>query len=703
MKHLAAFRKADKGKKAPPNPIAARRMPVSLVLVPLATACLPHIAILPPWVGLWCAGLWTLAWRRDRKRQALMRTAVRLLITLIGIFGVLVTFHAGIYSDAYLALLAVMSGIKPLEIRGYRDRVILLVLSWFLVITALLFSDELLMTAYMFFSVGLTAAALIRLHHPDGRLGEQIRLAGKIMLQSLPLMLILFYLFPRIEGNIPGFGSGRRGTSGFSDRMSPGGFSRMARNDEPAFRVRFKGRVPPHSDRYWRGIVLSRFDGRTWTPQGSFAALDHPRIQAPAVYEYEITLEPHYRKWLFALEMPAGTPGGILHLADHTLRSRHRITERVQYRLISVPRLPPSPFSEKNRARNLELPAYNKKARDLAASWRAAARHPQDIVNAALSFFQNEAFFYTLKPPALRLHSVDDFLFRTRKGYCEHYASAFVFLMRAAGVPARVVGGYQGGEINPYADYMTVRQSMAHAWAEVWLEEAGWIRVDPTAAVAPERIESGLPEALSEMERLELPGMGLMSRWLSWLTLRWDVINSYWILWVVGYSTRDQDGLLEWLGLDPSAPESIIKSVLLAAGIIGLIGCLYSLALFRRRPSDDPVRRSFDLFRRKLAAAGLEIPASAGPLDLLGRVRDRRPDLISTAEPLLALYMDLRYGRKAGNRTAMKDLARLARKFNARRALFGLFDRKAGTAPEEFSGKNRPETGGTGGNAPGDM
>jgi transglutaminase-like putative cysteine protease len=328
--------------------------------------------------------------------------------------------------------------------------------------------------------------------------------------------------------------------------MHPGDISRLIQSDELAFRAEFKARQPTPQQLYWRGPVLWDYDGRTWlthTPP-DFVPLHAAGLGEPLTYR--LILEPQRQPWLLLLGLPKRLPplpGS--HLGpDLQWQSDKPIDQRLQYEVEAWPdyRLqadtPPGP-------RALALPAEgDPQARELARQWQAQSANDAAIVARALTLFRQEPFHYTLAPPPLGLNAVDGFLFASRRGFCEHYAGSFVFLMRAAGVPARVVTGYQGGEKNPLGGHYVIRGRDAHAWAEVWLAGQGWVRVDPTAAVAPSRVERGIAGALPAHERI---GGFVDAGWLMPLRLTWDLVNNQWNVWVLGYDDDRQRRLLERL------------------------------------------------------------------------------------------------------------------------------------------------------------
>jgi transglutaminase-like putative cysteine protease len=640
---------------------------VPATVLALAPALLPHVLELPLWITGWCLGLWGYAVLATRRGWPAPGGLPLAALALAGFGGAMGSFGGAFYSQSYVAVLAVMASLKTLECRRYRDVMISLFLAYFLVVANLFYNDELAVTLYMVISVLLTTAILIHVHHPPSPPRRKLRLAGAILLQALPLTVILFYLFPRIEGNLWGWTQNKAGQAGFSDQMSPGGVARIVESDEIAFRVRFAGEIPPPDQRYWRGLTFLRFDGRTW-----HKAMRRPvrniSVAGDGPIAYTISLEPHEEHWLFALDMPVQAPDDGYYMNDYTLASRDPVRNRINYTVRSVLNARTSGNFPSWFKYPLELPeSGNPRARELAERFRAEAETDREVVARAMDFLRENEFFYTLEPPRLGANAVDDFLFDTRRGYCEHYASAFAFLMRAAGVPARVVGGYLGGEINPYAEYMIVRQSDAHAWVEVHLPETGWTRVDPTSAVAPERVLEGVQQALSpeDLARLlSLPNLGPLTDMLRSLDLGWDAINAYWLLWVMSYTAEDQAGLLEWLGIDTADWLWTLKvGLLLMVSVAALLAAFAGIAVLRRERAAEPARRAYDRFCRKMARAGVAREAAEGPRDFAQRAAAARPDLAETVDAVINDYVQLRYGRPNGDKALLKGLEREVRRF----------------------------------------
>ncbi len=621
------------------------------LLAVLAIVLTPHLVILPWWERLLVGAI--MLWRLVatlRQWPALPRW-LRIGLTVGAFAGVYFSF--GNISGQYpgVALLTVMACLKLTEMDKRRDVRVMVLLMYFVLITHFLFSQEIWTVAYLLLSGMLITALLVEANHPDSALPLRVslRLGGRLVLHAVPLMAVLFVLFPRIPGPLWGLptdaGASR---SGLGDDMTPGDIRKLIESDEVAFRVSFNGRVPAPEQMYWRGPVLSRFDGKTWTAGDPVvtgvpaAEFDGPQ------YDYEITLEPQRRHWLLALDLPtrAGLPQDAALNPDYTLVAKDEVKDRRFYHLVSHTRYHlQTSLTEELKKPFLQLRPYiNPRTRALAQQWRAQGLDDRQIVAAALAMFREKDFYYTLDPPDLKgENAVDDFLFGTRKGFCEHYSSSFTVLMRAAGIPARVVTGYQGGTRNQYGDYYLVRQSDAHAWSEVWLADSGWTRVDPTAAVAPQRIVRGIGAALEGSDNL--PGYldpnsrGYHLRAL--LEARWDWVNAEWNRWVLGYGPDLQQELLARLGLVDWSDMILALTVAICV-ILGLLS-LSLLREFLPRREADPVLQLWLKVRKRLARAGFEQRPDEGPLDFTLRVCAGRPDLATAMDRVCALYLRLRY------------------------------------------------------------
>lgn len=634
----------------------------------LGLALAPTVLRLPPWItgAFAVAALWRLAVQHFGWR--LPPGGLRLFLAAGCVFGVLLTYRTFNGLEAGGALLVVMGAMKLLETRTRRDIQVLSFIGFFIVLMQLLHDQPIWSLPWLLASVTAITLALLQ----GVRGGEPLpwRTATGLVLRMLafaaPVALVLFLLFPRVPGPFWALPSKTAaGTTGLSDEMTPGTISQLIQSDEIAFRVAFDGPPPPPSERYWRGPVLERFDGWTWRDLDRLPLLN-PRMELRGPrYRYRITIEPHGRAWLLALDFPATWSDREAILTNEfQLVARKPVDNTRAFEVESWPEaIPETRLGPFMRAINLRLPeGRNPRSVALAAALRQAAPSDAAFVQAVLARFREEAFIYTSRPPLLGGgHPVDEFLFRTRRGFCEHYASAFTLLARAAGIPARVVTGYQGGEINPFSDRLVVRQSDAHAWSEVWLEGRGWTRVDPTGAVAPERIELSLGDALPEGE--SVPGFRLRSlRGLRELAQSWDALNSAWTDWVLGYGPDRQLALLASLGLRGADWRALVIGLTILVAAIMFALTLW-LALRLRAPPVPEALRLYREFCQRLAQAGIARAPHEGPRDFAVRVAETRPALAAVVGQVTALYTALRYEPVGTDKALLEALRREVRAF----------------------------------------
>lgn len=623
------------------------------LLACVAVALAPHATHLPLWAIALIVTL--LAWHALTTQHGwpLPPRVVRLALAVAALTGVYFTFGRINGQSAGATLLCIMLALKFTELRSRRDCVIVLLLAYFVLATECLFSQSLAMIAYLAVGAWLVTASLVEVSHAPGPLAPRVslRTAAVLLLQSVPLMLLLFVLFPRIPGPLWALPSGAGGHTGLSNHMTPGGLAHLARDGSVAFRVRFHGPIPPPDQRYWRGPVLWTFDGRTWRPgppaQNVASSPQHLQVQGPAV-DYTVTLEPDDERWLLALDMPAAGPADAAFTTADEMRAAQPVRDRRRYRARSYPhyRLHPNPLSPARRRLALSLPpGKDPRTRALVQRWVAQGDHGQSLVRRALLYFHRQDFIYTLEPPALTgSNTVDEFVFDTRKGFCEHFAGAFTFMMRAGGVPARVVTGYQGGEINTVGDYLIVRQSDAHAWSEVWLRGRGWVRVDPTAAVDPARVRLGLGGALPGDP--DVPSMArLGGGWIKTLKLRWDWVNTLWDRAVLAYGPELQMSLLSRAGLGSWQRMTLVMGALAGAFLTALgITLLWST---RKGVTKTPAERAWQTACRRLARRGLEQRNGEGPRDYAARVAAARPQWREAFDEISTLYVSARYADDA--------------------------------------------------------
>ncbi len=651
------------------RPVVATRLVVGATGL-VAIASLPLLPYLSPWISGFFASVLALRLLTLRSTQKIGRW-ILVALSIAGTVLVLSQQHSLFGRDAGVSLLLLMLGLKLLELGSGRDLMVTVFLTFFLCASVFLFAQSIAITALML-AVTLGLVALLSEAHrvqPSTSVTQPARAALPMLLQAIPIMLVLFVLFPRISGPLWGLGGqDGRGRSGFSDRMSPGSISELVLSDEIAFRAKFVGSAPPARQRYWRGLVFWQTDGKDWTLAGG-DSLDPASLEystSDAAVEYSVTLEPHFRRWAFALDLPATVPAGMEIHRDFSLRAQRPVRAPLRYQMRSHLSYNTGPLSPDERGRALQLPANtSKRMEKLALSWEQTNTTPSEVVRAALDFFHREEFVYTLLPPRLGANPADEFLFDTRRGFCEHFATSFTLLMRLAGIPSRVVTGYQGAEFNPHGDYYIVRQSDAHAWSEVWVEGQGWVRVDPTSAVAPERVEHSID--------LRLMGSGMavgFQNQLGFLMDLWrqghlmlDALNMGWQQWVLDYDRENQAALLSRLGL------AFLDQQWLGLAMVAAAAAVVLLVAFAQGRTGNPrlsaISRAYLRFCGKLERGGLAKQASEAPRAYAERICRKRPQLSPQVWPITELYLSLRYGAEDPRPEEVQKLASMVRRFRA--------------------------------------
>ena len=678
------LRAATSGFVAPQVSTAARERRDTLVLLgAVALVVAPHFEHLPWWatsllVLLWVWRLWLTSSRGALPGHFAM------LPLLAGAAGAVWLQHGTLLGrEAGVTFLLLLMALKLLEMRARRDVIIVIFLCFFILLTEYLFSQSLpvavlTVAAVILLFFVLVSANLVEQDLPATR---KLRLVGLVFAKSLPLAAAMFLLFPRVSGplwGLPGETFGNR--TGLSESMSPGSISKLLESNEIAFRAEFAAEPPSNDRLYWRGPVLGYFSGRFWAPLRARAIASPPlemRKDSKAATEYAVTLEAHQRDWLFALEMaalPEADPLEPRFSSEAQMLARQPISERVRYRLASYTRFAIGLNETPETLHDwLQLPAgFNPRTRDFAEELRRQVPETQRggtqrLVLAVLDHFRRGGYRYTLEPPLLGKHSVDEFLFDTRLGYCEHYASAFAVVMRMVGVPARVVTGYQGGELNPIDRFLTVRQSDAHAWAEVWIAGRGWVRIDPTAVVAPLRIENGAREIARRQGLVPLGDSVIEIDWVRRVRFNWEAVQNSWYQWVLSYSPERQRDFLLKLGL---IPDWRTLAWLFAGSLIVLLSVLAFFSL-RHRSERDPLAELFARFQIRLRDAGIGVSLHEGPRDLGRRLeREMAAETLAGAREILQAFEQWRYSRASPTMTpgALRDLRRAVSRFRPRAA-----------------------------------
>lgn len=640
------------------------RNSLAWMLASQVAVILPHVTRLPVWIVLVVIGC--VGWRTMiyQGRWSYPGRWAKVGFVLTGLVGIPLGYKGRVYGlEPAVSLLVVAYVLKLLEMHLKRDAYIVILLGYFVATTEFLFFQTIPYTLYMLVTVAMITASLIGLNQTQTHVKplKTFRLALILLGQALPLMLVMFVLFPRISPlwSIPL--QSQTAKTGVTDSMSPGDIATLSKSDGLAFKATFEGAPPRFPQLYWRGLVFSKYKDGTWTRDDLRPSVWRHRQAVPGWvdqiervgqrYDYSIILEPTHQNWLFALaatDIPEDRD--VAMVREHSLVYIHRrgVTSKFSYKLTSHLdyrlEVELDPFFA---YRNTILPIEgNPRSRLLAKQVFAESTSHEDYIRRILTMYNTEEFVYTLQPGALGRDDIDDFLFGTKRGFCEHYSGSFAFLMRAAGIPARVVVGYHGGEYNPNGNYVAVHQFDAHSWTEVWLDEKGWVRVDPTMAVAPDRIESGIEAAVAAEDSFlsDSPLSLLKYRQLLWLTeirLQLDAVGHYWDTWVVGYTPAMQSAFLsEYLG---NVDGKRLGATLLAA-FFSLLGLVAIVVLMRRSTTPLPaVDQEYLKFTKSLARAGLERLVGEGPIDYAKRVKRQKPELADVIDEVTRLYVDANY------------------------------------------------------------
>lgn len=608
------------------------RISLMWLLIAQALVIIPHLLHVPLWlIGVWlgCA-----AWRVQvfRMRWPFPNAWVKAALMIGSGFAVYLSRGGLVGLDAAVALLITAFILKLLEVRTRRDALVLIFLGFFTVVTSYLFADSLLAALYSLLPVLALLAALVGLQQ-SGFAREPLaplKLASKLLAQAIPLMLLLFVLFPRLEPlwSLPQ--PKDKGTTGLSSSMTPGDLAELGQSAALAFRARFDGAIPAQSQLYWRALTLPNFDGRSWSISERFEASE-PQWQAQGEsISYSIIMQPSTQPWLFSLDVGSSEQEDIRLMNDFRLQRRTPVNRTYQYQATSWPQALRQPqLNQRQQQEFLQLPRTgNQQTRDWAQRLRGQYHDDDALVSALLRHFNQEPYHYTLKPPLLGRDSVDEFLFSSLRGFCAHYAGAMVFTLRAAGIPARVVAGYQGGEINQAGQFVQVRQFDAHAWVEYWQRGQGWRSVDPTFEVAPERIERGLQEALQDESELFQGDIFSPLRyqhiaWVNQLRMSWENLNHSWQTKILGYQRDSQQAWLkQWFG---KVDWQVLGLTLVASA--ALIIALIVLWMFKPwQRQTDPVQRVLNHFQRVMRRRGFNRETGEGLRDFYQRIHQQLPE-----------------------------------------------------------------------------
>ena len=656
--------------------LSSRPLPLKEIIIAQQLVLFPLYFFIPFWIillNLLAGG--TVFWASQKNEFRVPRW-FKVAITAAAVLGVFIVFRKISGRDAGVALISAMYGLKILETHQLRDAHLMLNLGFFMLVAGFLFSQDPLIAVYQFIPVIALLNAYTALYrvNPQDKAGTSLKSIlsslGRYLLLAIPLMLVLFVFFPRLAGPLWRMPGSSEAVSGIGDTMAPGEISSLQLFDKVAFRATFESQPPSESDLYWRVLVLDKFDGLAWSREGENTLNQVLQVQEDAKIDYTITMEETQRNFLISLDRPVETKGRSFILNDFVVYSPFRIIDRTRYSMRSFPNLViDNQLKEARRNFYISLPEGNVKTKNWSIAERAKFSSDREFVNGVLSRINQQEYYYTLSPPTFDDDIIDNFWLGSQRGFCEHYASALVFIARAAGIPARVVVGYQGGEKNPLSDYWIVRYANAHAWTELWFEGQGWVRLDPTAAIAEERVESELladySQRLSlfdEFSAVNLDELGLLKQMEYWL----DQMNNNWNDWVLDFNRQRQSNLLAKLGLTGIKPQQMIGIILVSISVFVLVIAIKS---FRNRERSSPYDREFaKLLTRLQKLLNTELPENIGPHELLEIVSQSDIQNKHKYESLLESYIRYRYAEEQsgqiGQRRILANFKRLNGYFN---------------------------------------
>ena len=632
--------------------IAQNKNILIFLLSSIGLIVFPHIHHIP--IAIFAFFYLLLSWRFVGiwKQNWLPNKLIIFFLTVCGM-ALLYSQHQGVFGrDAGTRLFTTALALKLLEIKSERDLYLITYLAFIVAASQFLYEQSMLMAAYILFVCSVLLATLVCINSSKPQAGAALKTASLIIVQALPIAAVIFILFPRVEApKWMLFNEEHQAKTGLSDNMEPGSISNLGMSDELVFRVKFTGAMPPPEQRYWRGPVLAYTDGKRWTQVKDMRfglLLDKPVFKR-SPYQYTLLMEPQDKNWVFALDVPAEFALPLSRNANYQLITSVSPDKRAEYKITSYPDYNTGYITRTEFKDATQLPGEpSGKIKQLVKQLHGFDSTPEHFIKRLLNHFRKENFHYTLTPPLMEENPIETFLFATRYGFCSHYAAAFVYLMRVAHIPARVVTGYQGGELNKVGNFLEIRQADAHAWAEVWMENKGWVRFDPTAAIAPERIEQNI-----NIEQL-VPG-GAISympasaaaqeavNWLKQTRQLWSNVDYNWQRWVINYDNKHQSSFLSSLGI------ADIKSMIYwMVGIIGLITALLSwLLLYQKQKTTDQVLRIYNRFCKKLVKHALLRGSSEGAKDFANRVKLKLPEQATNIDQITDLFIKLRYGKNA--------------------------------------------------------
>lgn len=619
---------------------------------------MPIFAFFSVMLGWRFLGIWKPKWLPHK---------LIVLLLLLGSIPLLLSQYRGFLGrDAGTSLFVIAMALKLLEIRKKRDLYLICYLAFIVASSQFLFEQSIFMAVYTLFVCCVLLTTMIFINSQQPQTLAAVKKSAIIIVQAMPVAIVLFLLFPRIEApRWTWFKDSAKAKTGLSDTMEPGSISDLGMSAELVFRAKFKNNdIPAQTQRYWRGVVYSYTDGKRWTQSRQFSyarRMDTPQFSGKA-YEYTLLMEPQRKNWVFALDMVSDYSGPLFKTQTHQLLTKTNPDSRNEYSITSHPNYNTGYITRGEFQQNTQLPAPpSDRITALVEKLNGFNSKPEAFVYAVLRHFRTEKFYYTLSPPLMEENPIETFLFETRYGFCSHYATAFAYLMRVAAIPARVVAGYQGGQWNKVGKFIEVRQANAHAWTEVWLDGKGWTRIDPTEAVAPQRIEQGVDveQQVSEGQvNFSLMEGEQDDSWVKEARLIWQSLDYNWQRWVIHYNTDNQSRFLSRFGI------SDLKTMIYwMVGIIATVLVLLAAFLFRsNRPAYDRTLRLYLQFCDKLARADCKRRTGETATDFAARATAHFPEYRQAINQITDLYNSQRYGRHPSEEL-LKQLQQAVKKF----------------------------------------
>jgi protein-glutamine gamma-glutamyltransferase len=633
-------------------PISIQPPVLIFLLSAIAIITLPHVWNIAPAIMAFFfvllswrfVGVWKQAWLPNK--------FILFLLTCAGI-GIIYQQHLGVFGrNAGTVIFITALGLKLLEIKTTRDVYFIVFLAFIVAATLFLYQQSIAMAVYIIAACLslLATLVIINMHTPDVR--KALKTAAIILLQALPLGITFFILFPRLEAPHWTFLQDKTQVkTGLSETLEPGAISDLALSDDLVFRVKFTGAIPPQAQRYWRGPVFSLTDGKKWLPLPTRDLQQQPQTSltfSGASYSYTLLMEPQDKNWVFALDMPAVFTSSLQINTHYQLTTTVNPGIRAEYAIQSYADYNTGQLSAIERRENLQLPpSISPEITALVRQLRGFDNNPHAFIQQLLTYFRTQSFYYSLTPPLMEEKPIDTFLFKTRTGFCSHYATAFVYLMRVAHIPARVVSGYQGGELNKMGNFLEIKQADAHAWTEVWLENSGWTRIDPTSAVAPERVEQGVNvdrQIASGLVSFDLGQRNSTAANLAkQLRQAWQNADYSWQRWVINYNNANQTSFLAAFGLTQLHSMLIWLLIIVSVLTLGLFWWLM------RQPKKalDQASLLYQKFTAKLTKVQLHKHASETASAFASRITQRYPELAQPVNNITELFLKIRYGKNS--------------------------------------------------------